>query len=133
MVYSEVMELHRRSFQPFVKELLRGRVSNHTCAKRSTRSWIENNYPEYIIDKDFEEWDPLWKEDHSETNDEEISRLRRLLEDIFTNDDASFISLTTGSHAISAVLNIVGAPHVEVSQGVTFPLFVKATKVGQRI
>ncbi|KAK1763394.1 hypothetical protein QBC33DRAFT_598619 [Phialemonium atrogriseum] len=129
LVYSPVMTEHERSLQPLVKELLRERLTGHTCDKRSTRLWIAENYPGYVIGEDFEEADPLWMADQFETNDEHVARKQRLLEGIFVNDDSPIVSLTTHSYAISAILEAVEAPHFRVSEGAIVPLFVKATKV----
>jgi len=130
LVYSEVMAVHGRTPQPIVKELLR-ELTDHTCDKRSPRSWIVQNYPDYVLDQNFEETDPLWRADHTEPNEKHVARKQRLLEDIFEANDASFISLTTHSYAISAILEAIGAPHFRVSAGAMVPLFVKAVKVVQ--
>ncbi|KAK3390344.1 hypothetical protein B0H63DRAFT_557332 [Podospora didyma] len=75
----------------------------------STRSWISQNYPDYVFEQRFEEEDTLWAADRYQTNDEHVARKQRLLEDIFPHDDSTFISLTTHSYAISAILEAVGA------------------------
>ncbi|KAK4121880.1 putative phosphoglycerate mutase [Parathielavia appendiculata] len=131
LVYEPVMAKHGRSLRPVVKELLRERLTNHTCDKRSSRSWIAKTYPEYVLDRGFEMMDTLWKKDRYETNDEHVARKRRLLEDIFANDKSTFVSLTTHSYAISAVLEVVGAPHFRVSEGAIIPLLVKAEEVSR--
>ena len=131
LVYSEVMAVHARTLQPIVKELLRERLTDHTCDKRSPRSWIAQNYPDYAFEQNFEETDPLWRADHTETNEKHVARKQRLLEDIFETNDDSFISLSTHSYAISAILEVIGAPNFRVSEGAMVPLFVKAVKLVQ--
>ncbi len=131
LVYAPIMAKHGRSFQPLVKELLRERLTDHTCDKRSTRQWITENYPAYVLDEDFEMEDTLWRADRSETNEEHVARKRQLLEDVFTNDKSTFVSLTTHSYAISAILEVVEAPHFRVSEGAMFPLLVKAEEVSR--
>lgn len=133
LVYAPVMAKHERSFQPVVKELLRERLTNHTCDKRSTRLWITEHYPEYVLDQDFEMEDTLWRADRYETNDEHVARKRRLLEDIFANDKSTFLSLTTHSYAISAILEVVEAPHFRVSEGAIVPLLIKAEEVKREV
>lgn len=129
LVYSDVMIKQGRDFSPVVKELLRERLTNHTCDRRSSRSWISKNYPECILEQGFEEEDLLWRTDRVETNDAHVARKQRLLEDIFANDGSLFVSLTTHSFAISAILETVGAPHFRVSEGAIFPLLIRAEKV----
>jgi broad specificity phosphatase PhoE len=129
LVYAPVMARHGRTLRPVVKELLRERLTDHTCDKRSTRAWIAENYPAYALDQDFEMEDPLWRYDRYETDEEHVARKRRLLEDIFANDKSTFVSLTTHSYAISAILEVVGAPHFRVSEGAIIPLLVRAEEV----
>lgn len=129
LVYSPVLTKHNRPLQPIVKELLRERLTDHTCDKRSSRSSIESRYPGYVIEPGFQKEDVMWKADAFETADEHTARMQHLLEDIFANDEAQFISLTTHSYAISAILEAVGAPHFWVSEGAVVPLLVKAEKI----
>ncbi|KAK0625941.1 phosphoglycerate mutase [Immersiella caudata] len=129
LVYSPALSECGRSLEPVVKEMLRERLTNHTCDKRSLRSWIASHYPKYVLESDFEEEDVLWKADRFETADEHTARKQQLLEDIFSKDNAQFVSLTTHSYAISAILEVVGAPHFRVSEGAVIPLLVKARRL----
>lgn len=131
LAYTPVTEAYERKFQPIIKELLRERLTNHTCDRRSARSWIRENYPDYGIEENFEEKDTLWRADKSETEDEHVARKQRLLEDIFTNDDSEFISLSTHSYALSAILRCIGAPKFRVREGTMVALFVKATRISE--
>ncbi|KAK3374782.1 histidine phosphatase superfamily [Podospora didyma] len=130
LVYSRVLaENGGQALHPQVKELLRERLTDHTCDKRSPRSWISQNYPECVLEQGFEEEDALWAADRSETNEEHVARKQRLLEDIFASDDSVFVSLTTHSYAILAILEAVGGPHFRVSEGAIFPLLVRGEKI----
>ena len=57
-----------RPFRPTVKELLRETLGVHTCDRRSSRSWIAENYPAWGIEKGFAEEDPLWEADVRESS-----------------------------------------------------------------
>jgi broad specificity phosphatase PhoE len=129
LVYAPVMAKCGRSLNPTVKERLRELATDHTCDKRSPRSWIAQSYPEYIIEDGFPETDTLWRSDAYETSEEHVTRKKLLLDDIFSNDRSSFISLTTHSYAISAILTIIGAPTFRVSEAAMVPIFVKAEKM----
>jgi broad specificity phosphatase PhoE len=131
LVFTPVLRSHQRSPQPIVKEFLREYLTDHTCDRRSSKSWIHENYPDYIMEDGFTEEDILWKTDKTETLEEHVIRKQRLLEDIFAHDESPFISLTTHSYAISALLKVVGAPKFRVGEGVMVPLFVKAEKVAK--
>ncbi|KAK0753692.1 histidine phosphatase superfamily [Schizothecium vesticola] len=132
LVYSAVMTEHGDEFRPIVKELLRERLTDHTCDKRSSRSWIAENYPNFVLEEGFAEADDLWRADRCETNAQHVARKQQLLEDIFTNDASYFISLTTHSYAISSILEATGAPHFRVCEGAIFPLFVKGARLERR-
>ena len=56
-------------------------------------------------------------------------RKQRLLEQIFSDDDSAFVSFTTHSYAISAILEVVGAPHFFVAEGAVIPLIVRGDVV----
>ncbi|CAM1509590.1 Fc.00g033290.m01.CDS01 [Cosmosporella sp. VM-42] len=129
LVNSQVMTEQGSSLRFWVKELLMERLTDHTCEKGSTRSWISENYPQYTFEPGLEDKDILWRADQQGMNEEHVARKQRLLEDIFENDDSLFIPLTTHSYAISAILEAVGAPHFRVSEGAIIPVFVKAEKV----
>ncbi|KAK6079583.1 phosphoglycerate mutase [Seiridium cupressi] len=116
-------------FEPIVKELLRERLTNHPCDKRSNKSWIVEHYDRAIFDPDFTEEDLLWKADRTESEEDHIARKQKLLEDIFSHDDNPFISLTTHSYAFSALLAVIGAAKFRLGEGVMVPLFIKGEKV----
>ncbi|KAH8893610.1 phosphoglycerate mutase-like protein [Thozetella sp. PMI_491] len=118
-------------FRPMVKELLRERLTDHTCDKRSSRSWIEEKYPTYVIEASMTENDELWQKDRYESAEEHAARKQQLLEDIFAHDEGAIIALVTHSYAISALLDVVEAPKYRVAEGVMTAMLVKAVKLGQ--
>ncbi len=93
-----------------MKELLRETVIDHTCDRRSTCSWIEENYPTYAIEDGFTEEDQLWGSGRWETIDDHIARKQRVLEEIFLTDANDFVALTVHSGATSAILGALGSP-----------------------
>lgn len=131
LVYQDVMVACKEPFQPLVKELLREKLTGHTCDKRSSKSWIADNYPDYVIEDGFEEDDRLWKEnrDPAEEASEVTARSQRLLGEIFANDSSQVIALTTHSYSISGIQESVGTEPYRVGEGVMVPLLVKAVKV----
>ncbi|KAI6088549.1 phosphoglycerate mutase-like protein [Hypoxylon rubiginosum] len=126
LVYTKVLAEHGRRLQPVVKERLRERITNHTCDKRSRRSWIENNYPDFIIEDGFSEFDESWNANASESLEQHIARMQQLFDDIFTHDTSPVISLTAHSYTITAILAVVGYPEFLVTEGTIVPLLVRA-------
>ncbi|PHH89511.1 hypothetical protein CDD83_5883 [Cordyceps sp. RAO-2017] len=125
LVYAPVMASHNLPFAPIVKENLRERLTDHTCDKRSPRSWISANYPDYALEPSFTETDELWKADVWESDAEHQARMQTLLEEIYSSDVASFVSLSTHSYTISAILEVVGAEDFRVAEGGVATLLVK--------
>ncbi|KAI1764999.1 phosphoglycerate mutase-like protein [Hypoxylon sp. FL1150] len=128
LVYTNVLAAHGKHLQPIVKENLRERITDHTCDRRSSRSWIVSNYPDYIIEYGFSESDKSWNAHASETLEEHIARMQRLFDDIFTHDPSPIISLTTHSYTVSAILALVGYPKFLVNEGTIVPLLIRAEK-----
>ncbi|KAK8118330.1 uncharacterized protein PG998_002956 [Apiospora kogelbergensis] len=134
LIYSDAYQQNGLHFQPVVKEKLRERLTNHTCDKRRGRASIEERYPECSFEPDFRNEDTLWKArtnggtENAETEAEHIARKKGLLEDIFETDIAQFVSLTTHSYAISALLSVVGSPPVRFKEGAMLAMLVKAEK-----
>ncbi|KXH38020.1 phosphoglycerate mutase [Colletotrichum simmondsii] len=120
-----------REFRPVVKEGLRERMTDHTCDKRSPRSWIEGAYPRYRIEPGFTEEDRLWKADRFETAEAHVARKQLVLEEIFSTDPAVFVSLTVHSYAISAIFRAGGQETFRVREGSSIALLVRGDRVGR--
>lgn len=129
LVFSDAFKQKGIPLTPIVKELLRERLTDHTCDRRSSRAWIAEHYPNYVIEPGFTEKDELWRSDRWETDAEHTARKQRVLEDIFSTDDQAFLALTVHSYALSAIFEAVGAPMFRVREGTTIAMLVKAEKV----
>ncbi|MCJ1271941.1 hypothetical protein MMC22_011846 [Lobaria immixta] len=113
-------------FIPVVKELLREGIGIHTCDRRSSKSYIRSTYPSYHIEDGFAETDPLWTADVRETDSAQEARLKLLLDDVFTHDAYSFISLTSHSGSIEAILRAVRHRTFPLGTGAVIPVLVRA-------
>lgn len=116
-------------FAPVVKELLRECIGEHTCDRRSAKSVIEAEFPTCTFEPGFAETDPFWRADYRETDAEMIARVRSLLDDIFTSDSSTYISFSSHSGAIRAILAAVGHIVFPLATGAVIPVMVKATMV----
>ena len=128
LAFEKTLEEQGVQFRPIVKESLRELITDHTCDRRSSRSWIQENYPDYLIEPNFSEKDHLWTGGRWETRDEHTTRKQSVLEDIFSTDENAFIGLTVHSYAISAILRVVGLPEFRVREGSSIAIFVKGEK-----
>ncbi|KAL7916813.1 histidine phosphatase superfamily [Trichoderma velutinum] len=113
-------------FNPIIKEALRERLGRYTSNRRSTRSWIENNYAEFEVEPGFTEQDELWQANYLETAQEHEERTKKFLDDIFNSEKSSVISCTTHSGTIQALYTITGHRDVGVATGAIVPLLVVA-------
>ncbi|KAF4980483.1 hypothetical protein FZEAL_3528 [Fusarium zealandicum] len=131
IVFPALMESHSAVFQPIVKELLRERITMHTCDFRRPRSWIAENYPDYVIEDGFTEEDGFGKEGRPETDEEHVERKHRALEDIFEDaGDSEFVSLTVHSFAIRAIQAAVGAGICKTREGTSIAMLVRGERKG---
>jgi len=76
----------------------------HTCDRRSSKTYIIENYPSYKIEPDFTENDELWVPDLRESDSAQTARSKELLDDVFSHDDSTFISFSSHSGEIAAIL-----------------------------
>ncbi|SLM41213.1 Histidine phosphatase superfamily, clade-1 [Lasallia pustulata] len=119
----------RHPFVPTVKELLREAIGIHTCDRRSTKTYIHNRHPTYDFEYGFTEDDELWRADVRETDPALDTRMRELLDDVFSHDDSTFISFTSHSGAIGGILRVIGHRTFNLATGAVIPALVKAETV----
>ncbi|MCJ1266854.1 hypothetical protein MMC22_006739 [Lobaria immixta] len=117
------------SGNPFIPELLRGLIGIHTSDRRSSESFIQITYPSYVFEPGFAETDPLWTPDVRETKSAQEARLKLLLDDLFTHDRGTFISLTSHSGAIGAILQAVRHRPFDLGTGAVIPVLVRAETI----
>ena len=91
-------------FIPTVKELFREGISGHTCDRRSNKTYIQENFPSYKIEKGFSETDLLWQALHGETPTDQDIRSKKVLDDVFGSDGNTYLSITSHSGEIASIL-----------------------------
>lgn len=123
-----LMENHGREFRPLVMDKLRERMTMHTCDKRHPRSWIQDKWPQYEIGPDVSEIDELGQLNREETYAEHALRKQKALAEIFDRDQGQFLSLTTHSQAINALLEACGGQRIKVREGTTLAVLVRGEK-----
>ncbi|TVY56790.1 putative phosphoglycerate mutase [Lachnellula cervina] len=118
-----------RQFVPTIKELFREELGVHTCDRRSSKSVIRENYPNWPFEAGFEEDDPLWDAEHRETNEAMDIRLGQALGDVFSSDKNTYISISSHSGAIGSILRVLGHRSFSLGTGQVIPVLVKAERV----
>ncbi|KAI1815948.1 phosphoglycerate mutase-like protein [Poronia punctata] len=115
-----------RPFTPTIKELLREGISMRTCDLRSNKTYIASLLPNFRFGDGFTENDELWRGDEGETAEAEFRRIKNAMDDIFTSDDSTWISITTHSGQIKVNLEVLRHKPFSLSTGQAIPVLVKA-------
>lgn len=65
--------------------------ADHTCDKRSTRTYIANTFPDFVIEDGFSEEDLLWpgNVENGETAHDVAVRAKKVLDKIYNEDEAT--------------------------------------------
>ncbi|CAM1509500.1 Fc.00g032390.m01.CDS01 [Cosmosporella sp. VM-42] len=117
------------AFIPTVKEYFREGISIHTCDRRSSKTHIKTLTPRIKFEKGFAENDELWRGVEGETSEHQLARSKEVLDDVFTNDKAVWISVTSHSGEIGKLLATLNHRAFRLSTGQIIPVLVKAERV----
>lgn len=116
----------RHPFVPTIKEFLREGISLHTCDRRHNKTYIAKTFPGWRFDKGFNETDPYWTGVREETSDAQDVRSKTVLDDIFSHDGNTYISITSHSGEIASLLRVLGHRTFSLSTGAVIPVLVRA-------
>lgn len=100
-----------------------------TCDERSNKTYIQNLLPAFKFEDGFTEEDELWKGYEGETSEAQLKRTRTVLDDIFSNDDNTWISITSHSGQISSNLKVLNHITFSLSTGQAIPALIKAVNI----
>jgi broad specificity phosphatase PhoE len=128
ITFSDLPLPAKRPFVPVVKEFLREGVSMHTCDRRRSKSYIQSLLPSFQIEEGFAETDPLWTGVAAEDSGSEFARSKVALDEIFTEDEATWVSITSHSGEIASLLSVLGHRPWSLSTGQAVPVLVKAER-----
>ncbi|KAJ3502926.1 hypothetical protein NM208_g16618 [Fusarium decemcellulare] len=115
-----------KPFEPIVKEKLREGVSIRTCDHRSNKTYIKTLAPRIKFEKGFAEFDQLWTGEKGETGEHQLERSKEVLNDIFTSDNAVWISISSHSGEITKLLQALNHRAFRLATGQIIPVLVKA-------
>ncbi|OAA56786.1 Histidine phosphatase superfamily, clade-1 [Cordyceps fumosorosea ARSEF 2679] len=113
-------------FAPVIKELFRESVSIHTCDRRSSKTHIRGIAPQCTFEDGFTEEDELWRGTEGETSAGQKARNKVVLDDVFTHDANTWISITSHSGEIASLLDVLGHRKFGLQTGQIIPVLVKA-------
>ncbi|EXJ90934.1 hypothetical protein A1O1_04041 [Capronia coronata CBS 617.96] len=119
----------KHPFIPTIKEKLREGISEHTCDRRSNKTYIHDEFPWYEIEQGFSEYDELWTGVTAETSSAQDLRSKQLLDDIFSSDRSTYISFTSHSGEIASILRVLGHRTFPLNTGAVIPVLVRAETV----
>ncbi|GAB7354009.1 hypothetical protein MBLNU459_g4600t1 [Dothideomycetes sp. NU459] len=124
--YGNLTLPRRYPFIPTVKEFLREGISTHTCDHRSNKTFIEETFPSFEIDPTLSEYDEIWNGITAETSSAQDYRSKIVLDEIFSSDPATVISITTHSGEAGSLLRVLGHRVFSLVTGAIIPVLVKA-------
>jgi broad specificity phosphatase PhoE len=106
-------------------EMLRESIGLHTCDQRRSKHYLHEIYPHYTFECSFSEDDQLWGPVYQETDAQQAVRLRRVLNEIWEREEATYISVTAHSGTVSAILKNVGHREFKLQTGGVIPVVVR--------
>lgn len=115
------------SFAPTVKELARETYGIGKESRRHNKTFIESNWPNFKFEEGFTELDELWNPKTHESSQHRNYRSNLFLNDIFSNDANTIISLTSHSGFISSLLHTVHHRRFPLGTGQMIPVVIKAS------
>lgn len=117
---------------PFVKPIfvegLRESIGLHTCDKRRDKYYLKAKYPNFTFEDGFSIEDELWGPVYQETFEQQVIRLRRVLDLIWEQDTSTYISITAHSGTVNAILANIGHRPFNLQTGGMIPVVVKGSK-----
>lgn len=126
ITFSDLELPHYYPFVPTVKEFFREGISTHTCDRRNSKAYIENLFPDFNIEAGFTEKDELWSGVVAEPSGAQDARSKSVLDDVFANDDHTWVSITSHSGEIRSLLRVLGHREFSLGTGAVIPVLVKA-------
>ncbi|KAG8935787.1 hypothetical protein FRC02_006337 [Tulasnella sp. 418] len=112
--------------KPLIMENLREVLGEHTCDKRSTRSYLEAAFPTFEIEASLTEDDELWRADERETEHHLNERVKRALDQIFvTCLQDTYLAIFAHGGVIRAVFHAMDHRPLAVKTGGVVPILLK--------
>lgn len=129
------------STRPLIMESIRETIGKNLCDKRSSKSVIQQRFPDYDIEPGFSEDDQLFTSER-ETSEDLCIRVNRFCQGLFEKDwdasknavakqraiDGSIINTTTHAGTIRSFIVVFGHRRFTISTGGMVPIVVKATR-----
>lgn len=84
-----------------------------------------------MFEEGFSEDDLLWRgnEDEGETSAHQVARSKIVIDDVFSHDDNTWISITSHSGEIGSILTVLNHQSFGLNTGQIIPVLVKAELV----
>ena len=113
-------------FVPTIKENLREQLGVFTCDQRSNKTYIASQFPSYQFENGFAEDDELWKSYWLELPNQLDDRVKVLLDDVWQNDNNTWLSFTSHQGTIGAFMRVLGQRTGRRGTGAVIPVLIKA-------
>ncbi|GMG20329.1 unnamed protein product [Ambrosiozyma monospora] len=111
--------------RPVIKEVLREVIGFGTPDLRRDRAYLEERYPDFDFEANFQFNDTLYTPDWSETYAGLKWRGRFFLDDIFTTEESTFISATAHGGIGIGIMSAAGHRPLVMSTASILPMVIK--------
>ncbi|KAI9745840.1 MAG: hypothetical protein M1818_000521 [Claussenomyces sp. TS43310] len=129
LTYSDLPFRAGQIYEPKGSELLREKSQFEEAADYGEESLLSNAERRDEQSEGGLLGTKMWRFKVSEMDDERNRRMRLLLDEIFENDQNTFISVNGPSKLIAALLRIIGHQHFQPTVGNILPVLIKAESV----
>lgn len=124
MTYSGLPFPNDQEFRLSINELL---GATNGISSNNDKTAVVSEIPAWEIDEGFAETDEVFMISHAhETKAEKEKKMKQFLDQIFDEDENSFISVTTHPGVIAALLRVIGHREFKPTPGHVFPVLIKA-------
>jgi hypothetical protein len=87
--------------------------------------YLHTTYPNFTFECGFQDDDELWGPVYEETSAQQAVRLRKVLDQIWESEAATYISITAHSGTVAAILAGIGHREFRLQTGGMIPVVVK--------
>ncbi|KAG7548937.1 hypothetical protein FFLO_03142 [Filobasidium floriforme] len=116
---------------PIFCEALREVYGMQTNDQRRDKDYLMSRFYQCDFEDEFSHTDPWWKPDERETVEHSHDRLRGFFSYAFRLHEETYISITSHSSTLRAMLDVLDHPHKKFETAEVIPLVVKAVRKQQ--
>jgi len=120
-------------FTPVFTEHLRESIGLHTCDQRRSKTYLQEQYPNFIFEPGFTQRDELWGPRYQETRAQVARRVKGVLDRVWRADVGGkpgvvYVAVTAHGGTVEGILDGVGHRGFKLRTGGMIPVVVKGVR-----